>query len=206
MNRSIVPLSDKALVAKVRTGDYRAFELLVRRHEKKIYNLAFRMLGNREDAGDILQEAFLQAFRKLDTFKDEAEFSTWIYRIAVNLCLMKKRKEKGHRVISLEAPVLYQRQKELKTAIADDWSKEPSANLENKELKQMLKEAIKELPAEYRAVFLLREAQELSNEEAAKVLKISLAAVKSRLHRARLFLRDKLAHYFKEYSTLIKRH
>jgi len=191
MNRSIVPLSDKALVAKVRTGDYRAFELL---------------LGNREDAGDILQEAFLQAFRKLDTFKDEAEFSTWIYRIAVNLCLMKKRKEKGHRVISLEAPVLYQRQKELKTAIADDWSKEPSANLENKELKQMLKEAIKELPAEYRAVFLLREAQELSNEEAAKVLKISLAAVKSRLHRARLFLRDKLAHYFKEYSTLIKRH
>lgn len=201
MNREIVPLTDAALVQRVRAGDYSAFETLVQRHEKKIYNLAYRMMGNQEDASDILQEAFLQSFRKLDTFKGESDFSTWIYRIAVNLCLMKKRKEKGRRVISLDAPVLYQRQKELRTVVPDDWSKNPLASLENKELKKKLAEAIKELPADYRTVFLLREAQGLSNEEAAKVLKVSVAAVKSRLHRARLFLRDKLSRYFKEYRS-----
>lgn len=203
MNREIVPLTDAALVQRVRAGDYSSFETLVRRHEKKIYNLAYRMMDNREDASDILQETFLQAFRKLDGFKGESGFSTWIYRIAVNLCLMKKRKEKGRRVISLDAPVLYQRQKELRTAVPDDWSKDPSVSLENKELKKKLAEAIKELPEDYRTVFLLREVQGLSNEKAAEILKISLPAVKSRLHRARLFLRDKLAQYFKEYRSQV---
>ncbi len=201
MNREIVPLTDAALVQRVREGDYSSFETLVRRHEKKIYNLAYRMMDNREDASDILQETFLQAFRKLDGFKGESGFSTWIYRIAVNLCLMKKRKEKGRRVISLDAPVLYQRQKELRTTVPDDWSKNPSVSLENKELKKKLAEAIKELPEDYRTVFLLREVQGLSNEEATEILKSSLPAVKSRLHRARLFLRDSLAQYFKEYRS-----
>lgn len=196
-----MPVADEILVKKVQTGDYAAFEELVQRHEKKIYNLTYRIMGNREDASDILQETFLQAFRKLDTFRGESGFSTWIYRIAVNLCLMKKRKDKGIKVVSLDTPVLYQREKELRNFIPDDWSENPLATLENTELKKKLTEAINELPLDYRTVFLLRDTQGLSNEEAAEALKISLPAVKSRLHRARLFLRNRLAQYFKEYRS-----
>ena len=193
----IILVSDAVLIKKSQEGDYTAFEILVQRHEKKIYNLAYRMMGNQEDASDILQETFLQAFRKLATFKGESEFSTWLYRIAVNLCLMKKRKGKRIKTVSLDIPVLTQKEDGLKREIYDDWSESPLATLENKELKKVLSAAIDSLPAEYRTVFLLRNLDGLSNEATAKILKISVPAVKSRLHRARLFLRDKLSQYFK---------
>jgi len=189
-------VSDEILVKKSQKGDYPSFEELVKRYEKKIYNLAYRIMGNKEDASDVLQETFLQAFKKLATFKGKAKFSTWLYRIAVNICLMRKRKGKKMETVSLDVPILTKKEDEIKRELRDDWSENPLATLENKEVKKTLSEAIDSLPEEYRTVFLLRGLNGLSNEEVAEVLKISLPAVKSRLHRARLFLRDRLSQYF----------
>ncbi len=194
-------VSDEVLVKKSQKGDYPAFEELVRRFEKKIYNLAYRIMGNKEDASDVLQETFLQTFKKLASFKGKAKFSTWLYRIAVNICLMKKRKGKRMETVSLDVPILTRKEDEIKRELRDDWSESPLATLENEEVRRNLSEAIDSLPEEYRTVFLLRGLNGLSNEEMAEVLNISLPAVKSRLHRARLFLRDKLSQYFQGYGS-----
>jgi len=189
-------VSDEILVKKSQKGDYPSFAELVKRYEKKIYNLAYRIMGNREDASDVLQETFLQVFKKLAGFKGKAKFSTWLYRITVNMCLMRKRKRKKREIVSLDVPILTKKEDEIKRELRDDWSESPLATLENKEVKKTLSEAIDSLPEEYRTVFLLRGLNGMSNEEVAEVLKISLPAVKSRLHRARLFLRDSLSQYF----------
>ncbi|MCK5533996.1 sigma-70 family RNA polymerase sigma factor [bacterium] len=187
------------LIKKSQAGDLLAFEELVKRYEKKIYNLACRIMGNQEEASDILQETFLQAFRKLASFRGEADFSTWLYRIAVNLCFMKKRKGKKMKVFSLDAPILTDTG-DLKKEIPDNWSKNPLASLENKELKEYLNKAINQLSPEYKTVFILRDVDKLSNTQVAKILKLSLSAVKSRVHRARSFLRHKISSYFKEHK------
>ncbi len=192
-----MPVSNGVLVKKSQEGDSLSFEELVKRYEKKIYNLAYRIMGNKEDANDILQETFLEAFRKLSSFEGKSKFSTWLYRIAVNLCLMKKRREKKIDEVPLDMPILTKEEDEIKGELRDDWSKNPLATLENKEVRKKLSKAIDSLPEEYRTVILLRGVNGLSNEEVAKMLKISLPAVKSRLHRARLFVRDQLSQYFK---------
>ncbi|MFB0562679.1 MAG: RNA polymerase sigma factor [Candidatus Lokiarchaeia archaeon] len=194
-------VSDEILVKTSQKGDYPSFEEIVKRYEKKIYNLAYRIMGNKEDASDVLQETFLQAFKKLASFKGKAKFSTWLYRIAVNICLMKKRKRKKMETVSLDIPILTKKEDEIKRELRDDWSESPLATLENEEVKKNLSKAIDSLPEEYKTVFLLRGLNGLSNEEVANVLKISLPAVKSRLHRARLFLRDKLSQYFQGYGS-----
>lgn len=194
-------VSDEILVRKSQQGNYLSFEELVKKYEQKIYNLAYRIMGNKEDASDVLQETFLQALRKLPSFKGKAKFSTWLYRIAVNSCLMRKRKQKKMEIVSLDVPILTKKEDEIKRDLGDDWSKSPLATLENEEVKKTLFNAIDSLPEEYRTVFLLRGLDGLSNQEVAKVLKISLPAVKSRLHRARLFLRDKISQYFREYGS-----
>lgn len=192
---------DETLVKRAKKGDYAAFEELIKRYEKKVYNLVYRIMGNREDANDILQEAFLNAFRKISDFKGDSRFSTWLHRIAINLCLMRKRKTKDKKVVSLDVPIIANDQEEIKRELRDDWSKNPLATLENKEVKETLSMAIDSLPEEYRTVFLLKGYNGLSNEDVAKMLKLSLPAVKSRLHRARLFLRNKLSQYFKGYGV-----
>jgi len=194
-------VSDETLVEKSQQGDYLSFQELVKRHEKKIYNLAYKIMGNKEDASDVLQETFLQAFKKLPGFKSKAKFSTWLYRIAVNICLMRKRRQKKIKTVSLDVPILTKQEDEIRRELRDDWSKSPLASLESEEVKRALSNAIDSLPEEYRTVFILRGVNGFSNEEVANTLKISLPAVKSRLHRARLFLRDKLSEYFKEYGS-----
>jgi len=194
-------VSDETLVEKSQQGDYLSFQELVRRHEKKIYSLAYKIMSNKEDASDVLQETFLQAFKKLPGFKSKAKFSTWLYRIAVNICLMRKRKQKKIKTVSLDVPILTKQEDEIRRELRDDWSKSPLASLESEEVKRALSNAIDLLPQEYRTVFLLRGVNGFSNEEVANALKISVPAVKSRLHRARLFLRDKLSEYFKEYGS-----
>jgi len=196
--KDIVPISDEVLVKKAQGGDYPSFEELVKRHEKKIYNLAYRLTGNQEDANDVLQETLLQAFRKLSGFKGNSKLSTWLYRIALNTSLMKKRKEKKMETVSLDMPVLTRKGNRIKRELSDDWSKNPLTTLENKEVREILSKAISSLPEEYRTILILRGFNGLSNEEAAKMLNISLPAVKSRLHRARLLLRNALSQYFKE--------
>lgn len=187
---------DEVLVQKSKGGDQAAFAELVNRYESKIYGLAHKMMGNREDAADVLQETFLDAHKSLSSFRGEAKFSTWLYRIATNVCLMKLRKKEGGAVISLDEPIPTeegQRPREI-----PDWSTNPAAVVLNEELRQVMDEAIKELPPLYKSVFVLRDLEGLSNVEVGKVLGESVAAVKSRLHRARLFLRERLSQYFGE--------
>lgn len=187
-------LTDKNLIEKTKNGDNSAFEELVKKYEQKIYNLALRLTSNPEEAGDILQETFLKAYRSLNSFKGEANFSTWLYRIAMNIALMRKRKEKGKIFESLDR-ILPTTEGELHKEIPD-WSTNPEAEIENKEVRNILTNALASLPDDYRAVLVLRDIQNLSNKEVSEILKLSIPAVKSRLHRARLFLREEVSKYF----------
>jgi len=188
--------SEKKLIEKAKQGDTRSFEHLIKEHEGKIYNLLLGMTGNKAAAEDLFQETFLTAWRKIGMFRGDADFSSWLYRIAFNNVLMKRRKKKKIKTVSIDTPVMaYDR--ETKRDFADDWSRSPAATLENKELKNRISKAIKMLPEKYKEVLVLRDVEGLSNEEVKKILNISLPSVKSRLHRARFFLRDNLSGYFR---------
>jgi len=184
---------DPELVARAKAGDAEAFGVLVERHESKVYGLCLKMLGNPEDAEDCLQEVFIKAFEALPRFREEARFSTWIYRIATNACLMRLRKRKLE-TVSLDQPV------DLGdgsvTRDVEDWSADPAADVMTDELGDVLTEHINELEPDNRIVFLLRDIHGMSTGDTATVLGLSVPAVKSRLHRARLFLRERLTSYF----------
>jgi len=187
---------DSELVLLAQKGDRDAFTELVRRYEGKVYALAYRIMGNREDASDVLQDTFIQVFKKIKDFEGKSSFSTWLYRIAMNMCLMRKRKEKKAQIYSLDASLTTDEGEELKRQLID-WSRDPLATIENEELKNRLEQAISELPEQYRTVVLLRDVDGLSIKDVSEILKISVPNVKSRLHRGRLFLRNKLSDYFK---------
>lgn len=189
-------ISDEVLVRRAQGGDYPSFEELVKRYEKKIYNLAYRFTRNRDDSNDVLQETFMQAFRGIVNFKGKSKFSTWLHRIAVNICLMKKRKNARARMVSLDKPVSIDDREELNVQLRDDWTKSPLATLENEEVKETISRAVDSMPEQYRNVFVLKGSNGSSNKEVAEILNISVPAMKSRLHRARLFLRDELSKYF----------
>jgi len=191
-------LDDTQLVKGAQDGDNRAFDELVRRYRDKVYRLAFKILRHEEDAAEALQDAFLSAYRGLKNFKSESTFSTWLYRIATNASLMKYRKRRDNHV-SLE-------QSQSRNDDADpielaDWTTQPVDDLLNAETRQVMEESVARLPEDLRTVFLLRDNQELSNAEVAATLALSVAAVKSRLHRARLLLRDRLNRYFSDRMT-----
>jgi RNA polymerase sigma-70 factor (ECF subfamily) len=194
--RTLNKTTDEQLVAEALAGDDNAFEELVVRYEKKMYNLAYRITGNEDDASDVLQDTFLQALRKLHTFKGESKFSTWLYRIAANASLMKKRKDKNNTSISLDKEYMSDKGDEIKRQYKDDWAHNPLDILEDKELRDTLYNAIYTLPKEYKVPLILRDIDGLSNEEVTKILNLSLPAVKSRVHRARFFIREKLNEYF----------
>ena len=186
-----VSLSDKQLVAEAKAGNHQAFEKLVERHEDKVYGLALRMMGNEADAEDVLQDTFLSAYKGLKNFKEKAAFSTWLYRLATNAALMKLRKKKGDKSIPLDE----QMAEFVPNPEIRDWSAAPDSILEGKELKEIMEQAIQSLPDMYRAVFLLKDVERLKNDEIASILNISVPAVKSRLHRARLHLRKLIGQY-----------
>ena len=183
---------ERRLVEGCRRGYFDCFERLVARYEKKIYNLALRMLRDPDDAREILQETFLKVYDNLEKFRGEAHLSTWIYRIAMNEALMRIRKNK-HRPRSLE---IVDEDGERREIDVEDWSPRPVERLLTKELGGELDRAIARLPEDYRGAFLLRDVEGLSNEQIAKAMKLSVPAVKSRIHRARVFLRNELASYF----------
>ncbi|MFH1502439.1 MAG: sigma-70 family RNA polymerase sigma factor [Candidatus Eisenbacteria bacterium] len=190
--------TDTDLVVKAKAGDGDAFGELVVRHEGKIYGLCLKMLGNPEDAEDCLQEVFMKAFEALPGFRQEARFSTWLYRIAYNACLMRIRKKKLE-TVSLDSPVQVgedQIQRDV-----PDWTTDPRADLMNEELNDVLTAHINELQPDNRIVFVLRDIHGLSTDDTASVLGLSVPAVKSRLHRARLFLRERLTDYFARGSS-----
>jgi RNA polymerase sigma-70 factor (ECF subfamily) len=183
-----------ALIQGCREGRYDCFEKIVDAHERKIYNLALRMLGNPDDAKDILQDTFLKVYDHIGKFRGDSRLSTWIYRIAMNEALMKIRREKG-RMVSIDT--FKTSDGETRSLDIEDWAQKPLDKLLTKELGDEMEDAIGRLPEEYRAVFLLRDVEGMSNAQIAKVLELSVPAVKSRLHRARIFLRNELSRYFK---------
>jgi RNA polymerase sigma-70 factor, ECF subfamily len=184
-----------ALVAKAKAGDAQAFTDLVNQYERKIYRLAKHITQNDEDAEDVLQESFLKAYEHLDNFQGNSKFYTWIVRIAVNESLMKLRKRKGDRTVPLDEPV--DTGEEMVTREIAVWEDNPEQRYSREEIQEILDKAVEGLKPDFRTVFILRDIEELSTEETAESLGISIPAVKSRLLRARLALREKLTRQFK---------
>jgi len=198
-------LSDKSDVELVNLytnkGDESAFDEIVTRYSDRVYGFALRITRNANDAEEVFQEVFLTLTKKLDTFRAESKFSSWLYRVTANASYMYLRSQKKHESnISLENYYPYDEKGTLMGKIMDkDWSSRPDITIFSKEALDIIDKSINELPESYRAVFHLRDIDGLSNEEAANILEISIPAVKSRLHRARLFLRDRLSDYFHEW-------
>ncbi len=191
-------LSDEELVVKiVGTQDEEAFNEIVNRYADKIFRLALRITHDPRDAEDIMQEVFL-TMEKLDTFRGESKFSTWLYRVAANAGYMSLRAKKRiyENEVSLEDHVSYNEYGVLEGVRIKDWSGRPDEVLFRKEVMETIEKALNELPAAHRVVFHLRDVEGLSNREVADILNLSLPNVKSRIRRARLFLRDKLSDYF----------
>jgi RNA polymerase sigma-70 factor (ECF subfamily) len=190
-----VPADDESrLVAAAKSGDLDAFDQLVSRYERKIFRLALRITQNREDAEDAMQEAFLKAYEHLNAFQGDSRFYTWLVRIAVNQALMKLRKRRPNQ-ISLDEPAETE-DSELFKEIAD-WGPSPEQRFAQTELHEILDSAISGLEPDYRNVFILRDVEGIPTEETAQLVGISVPAVKTRLLRARLKLRQKLNAFFK---------
>jgi RNA polymerase sigma-70 factor (ECF subfamily) len=188
-------IDESVLVAQAREGDTAAFGELVRRYEGKIFRLAQHVTQNREDAEDVLQETFMKSYEHLDQFKGDSKFYTWIVRIAVNQALMKLRRRKTDKSTSLDETIDTGEDTLVREIAA--WEENPEERYSREELGGILDTAIESLEPPYRSVFVLRDIDELSTEETAEALNLSVPAVKSRLLRARLQLREKLTRYFK---------
>ncbi len=193
--RASVAKDEYALVTEAKAGSYEAFEELVGRYEKKIYRLGMNITGNPEDAEDVLQETFLKAFQHLPEFREDSRFYTWIVRIAVNEGLMKLRKRRSDKSVPMEDSV--DDEGAVMPREVADWRPNPEQQLAQAELETILNDAARSLPPTFRTVFFLRDVEGLSTQETAELLNLTPSAVKARLFRARLQLRDELAKTFK---------
>ncbi|MBI2563654.1 MAG: sigma-70 family RNA polymerase sigma factor [candidate division NC10 bacterium] len=195
------PENEHALIEASRAGDPAAVEGLVRSHQGRVYGFAMRMCRNVEDAKDILQETFLGMLRSIKEFRGESKFTTWLYRIASNACLKKRRRgvfePEPEQELSLDDLMPRPGSDGRKPEIAD-WSEDAERALLRGELTAQMEAAIDRLPREYKIVLVLRDVEGFSAEETAEMLKLSVPAVKSRLHRARVFVRRELAGYFQD--------
>jgi RNA polymerase sigma-70 factor (ECF subfamily) len=185
---------DVALVASARGGDVHAFETLVNKYDRQIFRIAQHITQNKEDAQDVVQDAFLKAYEKLEQFQGNSKFYTWLVRIAVNESLMRLRKRRTGKMVSIDDDI----ETEEGSVPRDlaDWSPNPEQNYGQAELAEILRKTIQGLPHGFRIVFVLRDVDGLSTEETAETLGLSVPAVKSRLLRARLQLRERLSRYF----------
>ncbi len=186
---------DATLVAQTRDGDTHAFSELVKRYEGKVFRLAHHVTQNREDAEDVLQETFLKAYEHLDQFRGDSKFYTWIVRIAVNQALMKLRRRKSDNAVSIDETIDTGEDNLVREIAA--WDENAEQRYSREEIGEILNSAVQSLEPLYRSVFVLRDIEDLSTEETAEALDLSVPAVKSRLLRARLQLREKLTRYFK---------
>jgi RNA polymerase sigma-70 factor (ECF subfamily) len=199
---SAAPVDDEAeLIAQLRAGDQAAFEHVVRTYGGRLLAVTRRIVGTEEDARDVVQDAFMNAFKSLDRFEGNAKLSTWLHRIAVNAALMKLRTRKRKPEQSIET---------MLPAFLDDghheerfksWEEPVDKAMERAETRQLVREKIDELPESYRTVLVLRDIEGLDTEETAKMLGLSVNATKIRLHRARQALRTMLAPHFKSGGT-----
>lgn len=199
--------SDVELVARARDGDVDAFARLAERHQRQLYRLALRMMGNEADAEEVLQEAFLHAFQKLGEFRGDAAFNSWIYRITANSALMRlRRQRRSPEVLATEdrptgelpAGPSFAPDGGYAEPPRSDWSLRADDALHNQQLGQAIVRAVENLSEDYRVVFLMKDVDGLSNEQIADALGLTVPAVKSRLHRSRLALRGQLSEFFNQ--------
>ena len=198
------PINDKALeeqlVKDLQAGEVSSFEQLANLYQKKIYTLSFNLTRNAIDSQDVTQEVLLTLFKKGHTFQGKSAFSSWVYRITLNASYMKLRTRKKEPDLSIEdlLPSLngagFQQEK------LQDWSENTEASFFDKETRRVIQKAVDLLPDKEKVVFLLRDVEGLTTEKVSEILEITVPAIKSRLHRARLFLRKKLGSYFEDYK------
>jgi RNA polymerase sigma-70 factor (ECF subfamily) len=192
---------DEAMLSRLRSRDKKACEECIRQHAPGIYRLALRLMRDQSEAEDVMQDAFLSAFNSIDRFDGRSTLRTWLYRIAYNAAMMRLRKFHPE-FVPMEETGDSERHTPLPKEFFD-WSSLPEREMEKTEVREELERAIEELPLKLRVVFVLRELDELSTEEAARALEISEEPVKTRLHRARLWLRERLTTYFAPRSPAI---
>ncbi len=193
--------TDGELVERANAGDWSAFERLVKRHQDKFFRLAAGYFNNEADAQDALQEAFLKMYRNLDGFRGDAQFKSWAYRIVVNTSLSRIRKNKRRREVALDNVGPTIEVDDEPSATLANWRSRADEAAQDSELAAEIADAVAQLEPKYKAVFLLYEVEGLSLEDISDVTDLSLPGVKSRLHRARLFLRATLQRYLLEVDS-----
>ena len=189
---------DRDLLAGLRAGRPQAVEELLRLYQGKIFHLAMSILKNESDAEEAAQDVFMTVIRKVGTFQGNSAFYSWIYRICVNTCLMRLRGKRRNETVSIEEFMPVFTEEGMHASPMDDWSKEVERDALNEELGRMIRKFTEELSEKYRVVFVLSDVEGLSNEETARILGLTVPAIKSRLHRARLYLREQLSRYLRE--------
>ena len=189
------PQSDEQLVELAQNGDDGAFPELVKRYSRRIFRVARNITNHDEDSEDVLQETFMKAYKHLATFQGNSKFYTWLVRIAMNEALMKLRKRRTGKLVSLDEELSTGEDTVIREIAV--WEGNPEDTYSQEELRELLDKTISSLPEGFRTVFVLRDVEELSTEETAETLGLSIPAVKSRLLRARLQLREKLTRVFK---------
>jgi RNA polymerase sigma-70 factor (ECF subfamily) len=190
MTASVENRNEAQMIASILAGNTHEFHTLIQPYERSVYSMALSMLQNEADAEDAAQEAFLKAFRNLDKFRGEAKFSTWLISITLNEARSRLRHKKTAKTDSLDELT---EGGHVSPALLRDWREIPSEALERQEVRLLLQDAITDLPTIYREVFVLRDMEDLSVNQSAEALGISVAAAKVRLHRARLMLQKRLA-------------
>ncbi len=190
-SRTTVSAEVKALIERCKRGDLAAFNDLIRRYEKQVYNFAYRLTGNYDDANDVAQDAFLRVFNAIGSFRGDASFSTWLFRITTNVFLDERKRAKAHPHASLDEYL--ELDESTVTRQIEDPAPLPDAVLEEAERAQILQQAIGDLPEYQRAMVTLYHGQQKSYEEIAEIMDLPIGTVKSRLNRARLALKEKLS-------------
>lgn len=185
-------VEEKRLIEEAQKGSKPALAELVKTYEQTVYNFAFKICRNKDKAEHTMQETFLSMVKSISQFSGKSKLSTWLYTVVSNHCLMLARSNNKHTASSLDDENFI-----MNDVPVSDWKVKPEKVAENNELKIVLDEAIQKLPADYRIVFMLRDVEGLSTDETAEIVELSVPAVKSRLHRARAFLRNELNEKFK---------
>ncbi len=187
-------MSEQELVRQLQSGSEEAFNQFFDEYRSTIYNFGLRFCGNPDEASEVLQETLINTFRHIKKFKGQSKLSTWLYRIASNACLMRRRKEK-------KGDVSLSEMEEDFNIEPDDHRFNPDDLLQKKEMGKIIEDALLELPEQYRIPFILKEIEQLPHQQIAEILEVSESNAKVRVHRARLMLREKIAEYLEGVSS-----
>tara|TARA_Y100001960_G_C14476861_1_gene729799 strand:+ start:133 stop:762 length:630 start_codon:yes stop_codon:yes gene_type:complete len=193
--------TEESLVRDLQNGNLEAYDKIAEIYQKKIYGLSFNLTRNQMDAQDVTQEVLLTLFRKINMFQGKSAFSSWVYRIAVNASYMRLRSKKKEPNVSIDELMPSFNSAGFQQEKIQDWSENTESLIFTKETRDVIDKAVNLLPEKEKVVFILRDVEGLSSEKAGEILDLTVPAVKSRLHRARLFLRKKLSNYFEEFSS-----